>query len=34
VKVEARGAGYWRVTRYDADGNLTDEWTTIHAEVS
>jgi hypothetical protein len=34
VRVEAMGAGYWQVTRIDADGNLTDDRTTIHAEVT
>ena len=32
VQIEARGGGYWKVTRVDADGNLTDESTTIWPE--
>lgn len=32
VKVEAIGGGYWEITRIDADGNPTDEQTTINPE--
>lgn len=32
VKVEYRGAGYWRVYRLDSDGEELDDGQEIHAE--